>query len=135
MRNYDNSWQFTLIHRNSWKFMTVDDNSRQFVTIHEDLWQLMRIFDNSWHFDNSILITHNDYDSWQFMVFLTLGWYGFILVNLVKVLTVESTCLCRLLIYTNNDFQLILGFNYSLPTMLFTLNLDSRKGYLHRKWF
>ena len=35
-------------------------------------------------------------------------------LNIVKViedLSVEITCLCRLLIYTDNDFYLILGFN------------------------
>ena len=45
-------------------------------------------------------------------------------------LSVEITCLCRVLILTDNDFHLILGFNSSLQTTLFTLNLDSRKGYI-----
>ena len=33
-----------------------------------------------------------------------------------------------LVIYTDNGFHLNLGFNSSLETMVFTLNLDSRKG-------
>ena len=38
----------------------------------------------------------------------------------IEDLSVEITCLWRLLIYADNDFQLILGFNFSLKTMVFT---------------
>ena len=53
----------------------------------------------------------------------------------LKVLSVEICFLCILLFYPDNDFHLILGFNISIQTMVFTLNQDSRKGYLHRQWF
>ena len=36
---------------------------------------------------------------------------------------------------TDNDFHFDLGFKFSTQTMVFTLNLDSRKGSLHEKWF
>ena len=45
------------------------------------------------------------------------------------------SCLYRELLYTHNDFHLSLDFNFSTQTMDFTLNLDSRKGSLHRQWF
>ena len=46
-----------------------------------------------------------------------------------------DNCLWRLVVYTEHDFHLILGFRLSSQTLVFTLNWDSRKGYLHRKWF
>ena len=46
-------------------------------------------------------------------------------VKHIEDLSVEISCLCRLLIYTDNDFDLIFGFNSSLQTIVFTLNLDS----------
>ena len=52
----------------------------------------------------------------------------------VEDLSVEITCLCRLLIYTDNGYHPNLGFNSSLQTMVFTLNLVSRNGNLHRQW-
>ena len=55
--------------------------------------------------------------------------------DLVEVLSVETTCLYRELLYTYNDFHLNLGFKFFSQTMVFTLNLDSRKGFLHRQWF
>ena len=41
----------------------------------------------------------------------------------------------RLVIYTEHDFPLILGFKLSSQILVFTLNRDSRKGYLHTQWF
>ena len=55
--------------------------------------------------------------------------------TIVEVLSVEITCLCRLLIYIDNDFHLNLGFKLSLATMVFTLNQDLRKCNLYRQWF
>ena len=43
--------------------------------------------------------------------------------------------LWRLVVYTEHDFHLILGFKLSSQKLVFTLNWDSRKGYLHRQWF
>ena len=56
-------------------------------------------------------------------------------IHLVEVLSVEITCLWRLLVSTDNTFHLILGFNSSTQTTVFTLNQDSRKGNLYRQWF
>ena len=53
----------------------------------------------------------------------------------IEVLSVEICCLGRLLVYTDNDCHLILGFKIYIQTMVFTLNRDSRKGYRHRQWF
>ena len=44
----------------------------------------------------------------------------------VDVWSVEMSCL-----YTEQDFHLILGFKLSTQTVVFTLNWDSRKVYLH----
>ena len=50
-------------------------------------------------------------------------------------ITRKGCCLFSENLYTNNDFHPNLGFNFSTQTMVFTLNLDSRKGSLHRRWF
>ena len=55
--------------------------------------------------------------------------------SLLEVLSLEGTCLCRELLYKDNDFHLNLGFKFSTQTMVFTLNLVSRKGSLHSQWF
>ena len=47
----------------------------------------------------------------------------------------EISCLCRVLLYTDNELYLNLGFNYSTQTVVFTLNLDSRNYSLHRQVF
>ena len=47
----------------------------------------------------------------------------------------ESSCLCRVLLYTDNDLYPNLGFNYSTQTVFFRLNLDSRNYSLHRQVF
>ena len=49
----------------------------------------------------------------------------------VKDLSVEITCLCRLLIYTDNDFHLILGFNLPLQTMVFYLKSGFKKKVIY----
>ena len=45
-----------------------------------------------------------------------------------------DNCLWRLVVYTEHDFHFIMGFKLSSQTLVFTLNPDSRKGYLHRQW-
>ena len=52
---------------------------------------------------------------------------------LVDVLSLERSCLYGELLYTDNDFHFNLGFKFSTQAMVFTLNLDSRKGSLHRQ--
>ena len=44
--------------------------------------------------------------------------FGAVPFLLVEDLSVEITCLCRLLIYTDNDLYLILGFNSSLQIIV-----------------
>ena len=51
----------------------------------------------------------------------------------VEVLSVEISCLCKVLFYMDNDFHLNLVFNYYTQTIVFTLNIESRKGSLHKK--
>ena len=46
-----------------------------------------------------------------------------------------DNCLWRLVVYTEHHFHPILGFRLSSQALIFTLNWDSRKGYLHRQWF
>ena len=41
-------------------------------------------------------------------------------------------CQWILVVYTEHYFHLILGFNLSSQTLVFTSNWDSRKGYLKR---
>ena len=42
--------------------------------------------------------------------------------------------LWRSFVYTEHDFHLILGFNLSTRTLVFTLNRELRKGYIHRQY-
>ena len=50
-------------------------------------------------------------------------------------MSVEGSCLRRERLYTDNDFHLNLGFKLPTQTLVFTLNLVSRKGSVHRQWF
>ena len=54
---------------------------------------------------------------------------------MVEELSVSGTCLYRECLYTDNDFHLILGFKSPTQKLVFTFNLVSRKGSLHRHWF
>ena len=38
--------------------------------------------------------------------------------------SVERTCLCKELLYTDDDFHLYLGFNFSTQTMVFTFKSE-----------
>ena len=78
---------------------------------------------------NKFLIAHKDLD-----LSFKLKDFQFSLHRL-QVLSVEFSCLCILLVYTEHDFHFILGFKLSTQPLFFTLNRDSRKGYLHRQWF
>ena len=45
----------------------------------------------------------------------------------VEVSLVATFCLWRLVVYTEHDFPLILGFKLSTQTLVFTLDRNSRK--------
>ena len=42
----------------------------------------------------------------------------------LEVLSVDFSCLCRVLPYTDNDFHLKLGFNWLPQTIVLTVNLE-----------
>ena len=75
--------------------------------------------------------------------YTTSLWVTSVWTTLLQTTNLQTTrgifsvdnCLWRLVVYTEHDFHLILGFKLSSQTLVFTLNQDSRIGYLDRQWF